>query len=114
MFLFEFVWPPEPQDIPTFSIEIGIFLAGIVAGIIGLLIWKSYRVLAKEGLPECVSGFFVFGFHSLFDALDTIAEKPLRYDLDFMDSLFSIIGLTLIAIGIVRIAFYGREIWKEL
>jgi uncharacterized membrane protein YiaA len=114
MFLMQLVWPPDPEDIPTFSIELGIFIAGCVAGIIGLLIWKNYRTLAKKGLPECVIGFFIFGFHSFFDALDTIADKPLRYTLDSLDSIFSIVGLALIALGLLRISIYGKKIWKEL
>lgn len=109
------MWPPEPQDVPTISIEFAIFIAGLVAGVIGLLIWKNYRTLARKGLPECVFGFFVFAFHSLFDALDTICvNKPLKDNLDLMDSIFSITGLVLIAIGILRISIYGAQIWREL
>ena len=115
MDLLQFIWPPDPEDVPTISIEFGIFIAGLVAGIIGLLIWKNNRILAKKGLPECVVGFFVFAFHSLFDALDTICDvDPLGDNLDLMDSVFSIVGLVLIAIGIIRISIYGAKIWKEL
>ncbi|HUY01134.1 MAG TPA: hypothetical protein VMV49_16360 [Candidatus Deferrimicrobium sp.] len=115
MFLLQFIWPPAPKDVPTIIIELGIFLAGIVTGIIGVLIWKNHQKLAKEGLPECVIGFFVFAFHSLFDALDTICEvDPLKENLDLLDSVFSIIGLILIAIGILRISMYGVKIWREL
>ncbi len=115
MLLLQFIWPPDAEDIPTITIELGIFIAGLVAGIIGLFIWKNNRILARKGLPECVVGFFVFAFHSLFDALDTICDvEPLKENLDFMDSLFSIIGLILIAVGIIRISIYGAKIWKEL
>lgn len=115
MFLFEFTWPPDLKDIPTFSIEVSIFIVGCIAGIIGLFIWKNHRILARKGLPECVIGFFVFAFHSLFDALDTICESAsLKENLDLMDSLYSIVGLILIAIGILRISIYGAKIWREL
>lgn len=113
MDLFGDVWKLKPDDIPTFSIEIGIFIAGIVAGIIGLFIWKNYRILAKKGLPECVIGFFVFAFHAFFDALDTIAPDALETNLDLLDSTFSIIGLSLIFVGIIRISLYGAKIWSE-
>ena len=118
MFLLQFIWPPGPDDVSTFIIEIGIFIAGLIAGIIGLFIWKNHRVLARKGLPECVIGFFVFAFHSLFDALDTICDGEnypiLDSNLDSLDSIFSIIGLILIAIGIIRISIYGTKVWKEL
>ncbi|MHA1131357.1 MAG: hypothetical protein ACTSQI_02530 [Candidatus Helarchaeota archaeon] len=111
----QFIWPPDAKDIPTITIELGIFIAGCIAGIIGLFIWKNHRILAKKGLPECVAGFFVFAFHSFFDALDTICEvDPLKENLDTMDSVFSIIALILIAMGIIRISLYGRTIWREL
>ena len=110
-----FEWPTDPVDVSTFTIEIGIFVAGLIAGIIGLFIWKNYRELAREGLPECVVGFFVFAFHSLFDGLDTIPEfAPLKDNLDLIDSIFSILGLILIAIGILRISIYGAKMWREM
>lgn len=114
MFLLDCAWPTDPEDVITISIELGIFAAGIVAGIIGLFIWKNYRVLAKKGLPECVSGFFVFAFHSLFDALDTSCGDPLKDSFDQLDSIFSIIGLALVALGLLRISLYGAKIWREL
>ena len=115
MFIFQFIWPPDAEDIPTFTIEFGIFIAGLIAGIIGLLIWKNHKLLAKKGLPECVVGFFIFAFHSFFDALDTICNAdPLQENLDVLDSVFSIVGLALIAVGIIRISLYGRTIWREL
>ncbi|NVM55226.1 MAG: hypothetical protein HWN66_16085 [Candidatus Helarchaeota archaeon] len=119
MYLLDFIWPPKPGNFPTFIIELGIFIVGIIAGIIGLFIWKNHRILAKEGLPECVIGFFVFAFHSFFDALDTICSedpigKKLAENLDRLDSIFSIIGLIFITIGIIRISIYGVKIWKEL
>lgn len=110
-----FLWPPDVEDIPTFTIEMAIFIAGIAAAMIAIFIFLNYRKLAKQGLPECIVGFFIFAFHSLFDALDTICEVDLLKDnLDFMDSYFSIIGLILIGIGILRISIYGAKIWKEL
>ncbi|NVM30518.1 MAG: hypothetical protein HWN65_16885 [Candidatus Helarchaeota archaeon] len=115
MDLLNFIWPPEPDDVPTITIELGIFIIGIIAGIIGLLIWKNNRILAKKGLPECVGGFFMFAFHSLFDALDTICVNDiLQTNLDLTDSIFSIAGLALIAVGIIRISIYGAKIWREL
>jgi len=115
MAIFELAWPLPQKDVPTFTIEMGIFVAGCVAGIVALFIWKNYRILAKEGLPECIIGFFLFAFHSLFDAIDTIYEEGSVHDnLDLIDSIFSIIGLVLIAIGILRISLYGAKIWREL
>ncbi len=115
MFLLEFAWPSDPNEIRTLTIELGIFIVGIIAGIIGLMIWRQHRTLAKKGLPECIMGFFVFAFHSLFDGLDTIATiDPLGDNLDLLDSIFSIVGLILIAIGIIRISLYGSKIWREM
>ena len=109
-----FLWPPEVEDIPTFTIEIGIFIAGLVAGIIGFFIWKNHKKLARQGLPECIIGFFIFAFHSLFDALDTICEHDvLQGNLDLFDSIFSIVGLIFIGLGILRISIYGAKKWKE-
>ena len=115
MYVLQFAWPSDPNEITTFSIELGIFFAGIFAGIIGLLIWKNNRILAKKGLPECIAGFFIFALHSLFDGLDTISTSgTLSDNLDLLDSTFSIIGLLLIAVGLLRISIYGSEIWRKL
>ncbi|MHA1263865.1 MAG: hypothetical protein ACTSRS_01400 [Candidatus Helarchaeota archaeon] len=115
MLILSAAWELKSKDVPTFSIEISIFIVGCIAGIIGLFIWKNHRLLAKKGLPECIFGFFIFAIHSLFDALDTICHiDPLDEMLDLWDSLFSIIGLLLIAIGILRISLYGAKIWREL
>ncbi len=67
----------------------------------------------------------------MFDALDTIATASENFyetqglldvaasfsviygTFDFLDGLFTIIGLLLIAIGILRIAAYGKQLWGE-
>jgi len=126
-----YVLPTDPSDVAVLTGELFLVVVGAVIVILSVLIWRNYPVLTKEGFLEIIFGFIAFTLHFLFDALDTIATASENFyetqglldvaasfgviygTFDFLDGLFTIIGLLLIAIGILRIAAYGKQLWGE-
>ena len=126
-----YVLPTDPSDVAVLTGELFLVVVGAVIVILSVLIWRNYPVLTKEGFLEIIFGFIAFTLHFMFDALDTIATSSENFyetqglldvaasfgviygTFDFLDGLFTIIGLLLIAIGILRIAAYGKQLWGE-
>ena len=125
-----YVLPTDPSDVAVLAGELFLVAVGAVVILFSLLTWRRNPVLAKEGFLEIIFGFIAFTLHFLFDGLDTIATSSTVYyeaqglsglaasydalygTFDFLDGFFAIIGLLLIAIGILRIAAYGKKLWK--
>jgi hypothetical protein len=126
-----YVLPTDLSDIAVLTGEFFLVAVGVVIVLFSLLTWRRNPVLTKEGFLEIIFGFIAFTLHFLFDAIDTIATSSQDYyeaqgllelaasfdaihgTFDFLDGFFAIIGLLLIAVGILRIAAYGRKLWSE-
>ena len=126
-----YVLPTDPSDVAVLTGELFLVVVGVIIVILSVLTWRKYPVLTKEGFLEIIFGFIAFTLHFLFDGLDTIATASEDYyetqglldvaasfgaihgTFDFLDGFFTIIGLLLIVIGILRIAAYGKQLWGE-
>ena len=108
-----------PEEMQTFIIEIIISLIAI-GTVVGLLyIKKKYPKLTKKGFPTLILGYFIYALHFLFDFMDTLAIKKVDGEttiiyliFDYLDAIFSFLGLLIMGFGFFSIARYGMEIWE--
>ena len=112
-------WEITPDEKPTIIIELIISVI-VIGTLIELLYIKiKYPKLTKKGFPILIIGFFIYALHFVFDLLDTVAMKEFNDEntfiyllFDYLDAIFSFIGLFIIGFGFFSIARYGMEIWE--
>ncbi len=112
-------WEVTPEEMQTLIIELIISLI-VIGTLMGLIfIRKKYRKLTQKGFPILILGYSIYALHFVFDFLDTVAMKKIDGEktfiylfFDYMDAIFSFLGLLIMGFGFFSIARYGMEIWE--
>lgn len=102
----------DSADLFLFIVEIIIAFGFLVVFLFSLFISTDYHKISKGW--NCVIGglFFIF-LHAVCDVLDTLKweKRKIRDILDFFDGLFFVVGLLLLAFGILRINKHSKTLW---
>ena len=108
------------EELGTIAIELVVICSAIVIVVVLFYLKKKYPTMTKKGFDMMILGFVIFTLHTIADCLDTLAVKKvdgvttsLYLFLDFMDAVFSFLGLILVGIAFLRIADYGMQLWEE-
>ena len=115
----QFQWEITADEKITVIIELIFSLVALFTLIEFAFIKKKYPKLTKKGYGLIFSGVIIFAVHILFDLLDTLAMKKVNGEnsilyliFDYLDAIFSFIGLFAIGFGILQVAKYGMDVWE--
>ncbi|MHA1745572.1 MAG: hypothetical protein ACTSWW_06205 [Promethearchaeota archaeon] len=110
----------DNEELGTIAIELVVILSAIAIVVVLFYLKRKYPTMTKKGFDMMILGFGIFTLHTIADCLDTLAVKKVDGEttslylfLDFLDAIFSFLGLILVGIAFLRIADYGMQVWKE-
>lgn len=113
------IWEISPNETETIIIELIMTLIMLLTIVELVIIKRKYKKLTQKGYPLLLAGVSIFGLHFLCDFLDTLARKEVNGEqtllyliFDYLDAIFSFVGLIAIGFGFYRIAKYGMDIWE--
>ena len=110
--LMAIIWPPDTEDILTFSVEISIFIGFAIISVLLFILRGKFPQLTRNGWIELVIGASLIALKGLFDGLDTISTGVANSVFDSLEASFLFIGLILLGIGLLRIALYTAKTWE--